>query len=168
MPNWCEGDLTVTGPYTERAVFKEFVRTVPANPDDPFLTVSQQVMARIKNEPEPKENVLDTNKIIPNPDGENAENWYDWNIEHWGTKWGICNAKLSRGVPGSRSLFYSFETAWSPCTPVVQRMGELFPKLTFNYRYYEAGMGFAGQLVMKGGKIQTETSRDNYRGRRGG
>ena len=78
---------------------------------------------------------------------------------------GICHAER---VERPHSLFYSFSTAWSPCNPVIEKMGEMFPSLTFNYKYYERGMGFAGQLVMKGGKIKTETSQDNYLGGRGG
>lgn len=34
-------------------------------------------------------------------------NWYDWNIEHWGTKWNACESSISKGC-----VF--FQTAWDP------------------------------------------------------
>ena len=40
-------------------------------------------------------------------DDEMLPNWYDWNIEHWGTKWNACESNISKGC-----IF--FQTAWDP------------------------------------------------------
>lgn len=36
-------------------------------------------------------------------------NWYDWNVEHWGTKWNAHESNISK-----RCIF--FQTAWDPIT----------------------------------------------------
>ena len=37
---------------------------------------------------------------------------YDWEIEHWGCKWGACNSQLTDEWEGH--LTYLFDSAWSP------------------------------------------------------
>ena len=49
------------------------------------------------------------------------DNWYDWQVHHWGTKWDIqCNdATLVDNV-----LEVSFESAWSPPVEALQYAAE--------------------------------------------
>lgn len=71
---------------------------------------------------------LDFNKIIPMPDyiyrgplgqeemgkyGEN--NWYDWSVKNWGTKWNTSNGKVDR-----MEKTFTFDTAWSFAEPVIR------------------------------------------------
>jgi hypothetical protein len=50
-------------------------------------------------------------KIRPLPEYE-KENWYDWQINNWGTKWDRYNYKL--GISGKLGFVAYFTTAWSP------------------------------------------------------
>jgi len=90
--------------------------------------------------------------------------WYDWAIMNWGSKWGICNPTL---VERPRSLVYRFESAWSPVIPLVLKMSEMYPQLTFRLQYYEMGAGFQGDFVCKAGKIEKDDTFE-YHGHRGG
>lgn len=90
---------------------------------------------------------------------------YEWCIEHWGTKWGICNPKLVS--KRTRQLKYTFDCAWSPCCPIVHKMSELFPKLKFKLRYFECGITFQGTFICENSEILEDTT-SSYRGSRGG
>lgn len=85
---------------------------------------------------------------------DSPDNWYNWNISHWGTKWSAAEEWNDRTddsvVEGTTS--YSFDTAWSPAEPVVAALAEQFPTLTMQHRYCEAGMGFAGEIAYVDGK----------------
>lgn len=70
---------------------------------------------------------LSFQKIKPRPP-EEEKNWYEWNIENWGTKWDACDVHLEET---GRKLTYSFDTAWVPPYPVIIEASRLFPNLTF-------------------------------------
>lgn len=94
------------------------------------------------------------------------DNWYDWAIKNWGTKWGIYNSRLYRET--DVSLMYNFQSAWSPPEPVVMKMAKMYPNLIFRLMYYEQGAGYRGELVLKNGAVTKDVFYDNYRGGRGG
>ena len=72
-------------------------------------------------------------------------NWYDWSCKNWGTKW---NARYVEVYDNS----ISFETAWSPCSPVISALAKQFPEAEFYYRYEESGVGFCGAEEYREGK----------------
>jgi len=80
------------------------------------------------------------------------ENWYHWNIEHWGSKWDAAEAYQTDYSDGDSCTQYSFDTAWGPAEPVVAALAAKFPELDITHRYCEGGMGFAGQVIYKRGK----------------
>jgi len=107
-------------------------------------------------------------KENPRPqDGYNSGG-YEWCIEHWGTKWGFIDPQESVYEDGDRSeVEYDFTSAWSPPTPLIKKMGELYPTLEFELRYFEGGMGFNGFLEIENGVVVSEDCA-NYYGHRGG
>ena len=149
MPNHCENDLTVTGDKKELSRFKELAKGAcpfPFENEEQPLYCHQFI-------PAPKEAVEDYNNI-----------GYDWCIANWGSKWGAYDVELQED---EAELFYTFNSAWSPILPVVKKMAEMFPELTFDYRYYEGGMGFHGVLRIEKGKVVIE-KQGEYLGQRGG
>jgi len=68
---------------------------------------------------------------------------------------------------GDNHVTYHTMTAWSPPAPVIQKMIEMFPALYFRYEYFEAGMGFQGEIYGRDGKIIMDNSSE-YDGDRGG
>ena len=78
---------------------------------------------------------IDFEKIIPMPEnifrgnlgleeeklyGKN--NWYDWSIEHWGTKWNAYDIGL--GMEDDDNVI-TFNTAWSCPLPVLDTLAEI-------------------------------------------
>jgi hypothetical protein len=176
VPNWCENDLTITGPEKDVAAFFD--------------------EAHGKGEGgEPL--VLDFNKFVPEPGtitrdliqhplyssraAESADDqlWDYCRRQHWGTKWQpasfyVEDTEVSEGRLGAISawggeaeVMVTFDTAWSPPLPVVLAMSKKFPTLEFDLRYFECGCCFNGLFACKGGEVQVD-KRGEYFGTRGG
>jgi len=95
--------------------------------------------------------------------------WYSWCTEKWGTKWD-CNNAVIRKVKekdGKLIIVYGFETAWSPPIAAIEEISKKFPDLTFKLRYFEAGCGFKGLLILENGLVITHIQ-GSYAGPRGG
>ena len=100
-----------------------------------FVGKTEDSVKKLKELLKSKDNDFDFNNVIPMPlaltetvsGSENAkpewqkeqseklkkqhgfDNWYDWSIMNWGTKWNACdtNVELNKNV-----LNYTFDTAW--------------------------------------------------------
>lgn len=95
---------------------------------------------------------FDFSKLIPFPiymykadtsteDNEDFPcNWYNWNLEHWGTKWNAYDAIVNY-KEGIASI--EFSTAWSIPYPVIIAFGNSF-KVNFKFIYYEEFESFYG------------------------
>lgn len=67
-------------------------------------------------------------------------NWYRWNIENWGTKWGAYSATCGLADDGA---FIKFDTAWSVPYPILSAFNNRF-QIPFEHRYYDEGANFWG------------------------
>jgi len=56
--------------------------------------------------------------------------WYTWNTANWGTKWN-ANVEYEHGEGGDYHT-YEMATAWSFPEPVMRKMIEMYPKLSFH------------------------------------
>ena len=85
-----------------------------------------------------EEGKFDFQTIIPRPKSQ-EDNWYDWNIEHWGTKWNAYNTEVSVVKHSCKdkakhelerhsdiTLQYRFWTAWAPPTPIYEELAKEF------------------------------------------
>jgi hypothetical protein len=127
----------------------------------------EEVLTAIKGDSDPDE-FIDFNKIIPQPDDlhmgnvsmEDRErtkghNWYDWNCENWGTKWGAYSQDLEGNV-------LRFDTAWSMPLPVIVALSAMFPDREFHLRWADEDFGCnTGIMLLKGGEITEGGALDN-------
>jgi len=72
------------------------------------------------------------------------DNWYNWSIANWGTKWDACESCINNNDINFFSV--SFETAWAPPIDWIDNIMEDFPDLCFELEYEEPGMCFGGLL----------------------
>jgi len=68
--------------------------------------------------------------------------WYDWKCRYWGTKWGAYNVHM--GVIQGDIMEISYNTAWSPATPIFHMLNKMYPELVFSQTVMDEGMGFGG------------------------
>jgi hypothetical protein len=120
MPNWTECELIINS--KDKIALEDFIK-------------------KCENE---KENTkLSFNNLVPIPKRQ-EKNWYDWNIENWGTKWDIDPEEISRNKINERTYKYYFDTAWAPPYKWLEKVGKLYPTIKFKLKYEEPGMGFKG------------------------
>lgn len=147
MPNHVKNIITISGDKNE---FYKLSENVKGN--DPYYGY---------------EISFDFEKIIPMPDniyqgdlkiGESYDenNWLDWSIDHWGTKWNAYEHEEREN--GFVSL-----TAWSAPHPVIEKLAKDYPKLTIRHRWADEDIGNnCGTRVYKSGELVSE---DKYDGK---
>lgn len=185
MPNYCDCELMVSGP---RVTLDEFRKELEGdNADGEVLDANKIIPYPAIFALLDKLNAFEVNQSkVPSAEltveeskllleaalaGHDIKNdgynqgGYEWCLENWGTKGSFYQSSIARET--SRSIHYSFMTAWSPPAPLIERMGEMYPKLSFRLKYFEGGAAFQGVFAMKAGQVVKDVSR-RYSGNRGG
>ena len=81
--------------------------------------------------------------LMPRPQ-EEEDNWYHWNIDNWGTKWGCYD----QDVEGDQ---LHFTTAWGTISiELLDRIAKHFPNFIFEY---EEEQGWGGEITYKNGQL---------------
>jgi hypothetical protein len=94
-----------------------------------------------------------------------GNDWYNWNVRNWGTKWDIAvrddeqyaDTAMERNDDGS--VHYRFNTAWSPVFEVVHALSKMYPSLEFGYSYEEE-QGWGGEAEFAGGEMISSSEYD--------
>lgn len=173
MPNWCECDLSISGPNEELEKFLETVKSEESLFDfnrlipypEHFKELDGPFDEWTKKPPAER-------TAFPPPDGYN-QGGYEWCLSNWGTKWNAKSVELDEGCTWEKngtkmlSVQLTFETAWCAPAPVIKRASEKFPELLFELRYFEARMQFNGIFVCKHGEVERDEC-GPYFGSRGG
>lgn len=118
MPNWCNNSITISHPDVEKidAIEKE-------------LTKSDMDSGVC-------------NLIRPRPATE-EDNWYDWNLENWGSKWDLSISTGSYERDGD-TISFDFDTAWSPPIALYEYMVD--QGYDVRAYYHEPGMCYCGKF----------------------
>lgn len=137
MPNWVHTVMTAEGPSE---TLERFADEVAGASDAEQLPVPFTFQS-----------------IIPRP-AEAEDDWYNWNVANWGTKWDACEAEQdAEYAAADGALVYRFDTAWSYPEPVFSRLTEQYPLLRFTFEYQEE-QGWGGTFLGAGGRLtSTET-----------
>jgi hypothetical protein len=69
-------------------------------------------------------------------------NWYDYCVNEWGTKWDCGETGASDIDPDGTMLHTFFDSAWSPPIGAYEKLEKLGFRV--NAQFYEGGMAFAG------------------------
>ena len=99
---------------------------------------------------------LSFDKLRPRPE-EQEENWYEWNYEHWGTKWDIhedqIDISLFTDEKGVSEINADFFTAWAPPCAFFKYLTQQMPGLQIKTKYYDGGMDICGDVIYADGKM---------------
>ena len=132
MPNWCFNTAEVT--HKNPAMLKMF--------SDSF------------------DNSTLFSNFFPLPEGR--DDWYEWAIEEWGTKWDARKSD-SQFVEETSTLHIDFETAWSPPIAAYKKFTDL--GFNINSTFHESGMCFIGTWKSDDGEeyYEYDFSDENWR-----
>lgn len=149
MPNYCSNEIVVTGRSPEDIdMFLEFLAKGKSPFDFNLFTPYPAQFAKLDAiAQELRDNGVRWDKIPK--DGYN-QGGYEWCIEHWGTKWNSISPTVQK--TDNKRVVIGFDTAWSPCQPIIVKMAEFFPALSFYVNYSEPGIGFEGEAEFHDGE----------------
>lgn len=119
MPNWCSNWAKFEGP---EELIKRLVEAIDENV---FLAT-----------------------LRPEPKYTEENEWYDWRIANWGTKWEIDapDVDVIDAGDGNFSFEMHFSSAWSPPTDAYEFAILNLDGLMIEAYYYESGDYFAGSF----------------------
>lgn len=86
------------------------------------------------------------------------DNWYDWCVFHWGTKWNaydVTEWSINENGDNSSATIY-YETAWSPVTALWLSVSKDYPTLEFYHEFADEGGSFLGSETIRDGRIISE------------
>ena len=132
MPNWCECTLKITADSLNK-------------------------LEKFYNENKDENMELSFNKNVPLPD-EESENWYNWRIANWGTKWDLGD-ETSYDVSNEENekvCIYIFCTAWGPPINWLTTVSSIYSDIKFKLDYCEPGMNFAGNIIIQNQEILSD------------
>ena len=146
MPNWCINELTVSGPTDKMA---EVLAAIGDGRN--FLSTFLPTPPELLEHHAPVRDAALAEKFRRL---YGAGDWYNWNINAWGTKWDVDLENLEHDVAYGRDdchLVCTFESAWSPPLTALETIAERYPELTFTLFFNEPGFDFSGNAIWAGG-----------------
>lgn len=134
MPNWCLNTLTVVGNDADL----DLLLTTDRDP-------APQTPGTGTGEPRP----FSLERLLPTPAALlESGAWYEWRMEHWGTKWDLEDARVER-APG-RVTVVSL-SAWGPPLVAFQALSARHPALRFAVSYEEPLVELSGVAAFSAG-----------------
>jgi hypothetical protein len=161
MPNWCNNTLTLNEDSNNSIlqVLKDYFTDVPVeiDPETKAVLKTETILDLEKMVPYPKciketlhlwnvdnkHTPEERTKLIEEAKETNLkecgyDSFYDWCIDHWGTKWNTDSMQTSEsGI--------SFVSAWSPPVKAIAKLAKQI-KQDLRLTYIEEGMGFCGEF----------------------
>lgn len=97
-----------------------------------------------------KEMVKFGTQILENERRYGAQTWYEWCVQHWGSKWSACDAAFS--IDKAQALH--FDTAWSPAFGVYKFLAKQFPNHTMIIEAFEPMNNDCATIILNKGEMQ--------------
>ena len=147
MPNWCDNQITITGPNSVIDKIEQI--TKEEDNQNGLLNFFHPMPKELDGTTSPS-----SSADKPQPMVEGFDCWYDWRCENWGTKWEVCEfygvdrQHLNDSLDES-TISFGFSSAWSPPINAYQtfimNMSEKNLDVSVKAYYYEGGCDFMGE-----------------------
>ena len=142
MPNWCDNQVTITGP---NSVIDKIEKIANEEKDTQGLLQFMFPMPQ-----ELKNTTADgsDNKEMIKKYG--YSDWYGWACDNWSTKWdisefyGVDRQYHSEQNEGESTISFAFSSAWSPPTGAYENFLANHEECALKAYYYECGCDFMG------------------------
>jgi len=136
MPNWCLNEVRVHFP--DKQTRDSFLKAVEGGRKASMMVGDEKIEQM-------EHTTMLFNKILPRPEEED-ENWYEWNIENWGTKWEPDIIHFDR--EDDTTVYWEMYTAWAPPEGIYNKLVDDWKDEDVHICWFfrEDGMQFAGFL----------------------
>ena len=91
-----------------------------------------------------------------------TDNWYDWSLMNWGTKWDCSSEEMGFDTDNENYITINFNSAWSPPVHWLRNVIKLFPNLNFKLVFMETGNWFAGCAFNEEGELMITEGEPEY------
>ena len=143
MPNWCNNTLTLE--HDDPAMITRAKEALDRGEFlQEFIPVPKELtetMAGSYGDGD-KQAALEA-QMKSNVEKFGYSNWYDYCVGEWGTKWDVGGDGQTDIHPDGKTLFTTFDSAWSPPVNAYQKLEDLGFRVSA--QFYEPGMSFAGE-----------------------
>jgi hypothetical protein len=141
MPNWCNNNLTLQ--HEDPAMITRAAEALERGEFlSEFIPVPEdlKIVAGCVGDPEEQKKLeADTKR---NVEKYGYGNWYDYQVNEWGTKWDVGTDGTTDVHPDGRMLHTYFDSAWSPPIAAYEKLTAM--GFTVGAMYYEPGMAYCG------------------------
>jgi len=151
MPNWVYNNVFINGDAAELDKFAAQAALPQERiADDLQMVDGKAKLLKVKYTRE--EPMSFWNFIKPEDEAfyNQNHNWYDWNVENWGTKWDASDVEIERETPDE--LIYRFTTAWDVPYNAYEAMANQYPELEFDCNCEEE-TGWRVDLEYRNGRL---------------
>ena len=126
MPNWCNNNIKIYG-------------------DEGTIRTLTAVLKGLK----PEDKVFESLIGLPThlTESQYEKDWYDTNVNWFGTKWDISYDQHSFDFTEDE-ISFCCETAWSPPIPFMENLCKMYKVNGYIY-YSEGGLNFTGETTFK-------------------
>ena len=158
MPNWCSNSITLR--HADPAMIDRVMNSKSLLME--FLPTPQELVDTVSGWMGEDKQAAHEAQQARNIEKYGFKDWYDWNINNWGTKWDF--ALDSKDQVDANTLTASFDSAWAPPVTAYEKLTEL--GFEIEAMYYEPGMQFVGKWdngadqCYEYGKATADTVRD--------
>jgi len=145
MPNWCDNQITITGPNSVIDKIEKIVKEDDSHKNTGLLNFFKPMPKELEGTTSPS-----SSADKPQPMVEGFDNWYDWRVENWGTKWEVCEfygvdrQHLNDSLDES-TISFAFSSAWSPPINAYEQFLIDNENCSLKAYYYEGGCDFMGE-----------------------
>jgi hypothetical protein len=183
MPNWVYNSLTAEGSAEDISVLKQTLNAPFTRVHETYDMEAKEMQLKTYSFSNPvfafwnivKPTDMETYQLQEDPKHNKSiidfkgNNWYDWNVRNWGTKWDVAVSDDSKYnetelvTDSEDTLVYRFDTAWSPPIPAIEKLSEMFPNIEFDLEYEEETGWGGNYLFLNGDGTETESYENKCR-----
>ena len=137
MPNWCNNNITITGPKKVIDKIEKITKK-----DKPGLLNYFHPMPKGL-----RDTTADGSKDKAMIKKYGYSSWYDWAVDNWSTKWDVNEfhgvERTELGIDESE-ISFGFDSAWAPPINAYDKFIEDNSNVTIRATYFEGGCDFMG------------------------